>query len=79
MKGFNFGYNLWKTAKGQGGKKFIKVVVTGNVMTRVFEPIPNRDIYYISFGITLWKKGRCISFEIPQRLEWIYKKIFKVY
>jgi len=54
-----FGIHIWRSRKGQGGKKFIKLVVKGNVIKRVFEDKPIRDIKHISFLIF----GKCLTLD----------------
>lgn len=58
MKKF-FGVHTWMTKKGQGGKKFIKLVVKGNTITRIFEDRPSLDIKHITFLIF----GKCFTLD----------------
>ena len=55
-----FGIHRWMIKRGQSGKRFIKLVVKGNSITRVFEDVPNRDIRYI----TLLIFGKCFTIRL---------------
>ena len=54
-----FGIYTWITKKGQAGKKFVKLTVKGNIITRVFEDKPFQDIKHITFLIF----GKCFTLD----------------
>jgi len=66
----NFGIHMWFEAKGQGGRKLLRVVVNGNTVRYEWEDIPNRNIYHISYA---WF-GKCHTIEISERL---YERLAK--
>ena len=62
-------FHRWKEVKGEAGMKFITLKIENNIVKRVFEPNPNKDIYHIS--ITIFRK--CFDFQIPLILENFFK------
>ena len=58
-----FSYHTWKETQGENGMRFLGVKIEGNHTYSVFQKIPDRDLYHITFVILgktfdfIYKKG----------------------